>query len=105
VRGAAGAVFSSPERFDIVIPPGEVLIRNRVDIMSEVSEELDELMRQVLVELDVHRTTASPTGRSSCADAAANAMAARTSTSVSVGKSLRISSIVAPSARLARTVR
>ena len=59
-KKSAGSLSGGPH--DIVIPPGEGLIRNRLDIMSEVSEELDELMRQILVELDVHRTTASPTG-------------------------------------------
>jgi hypothetical protein len=53
---------------DVVIPPGEVLIRNRVDIVSEVGKKSDDLMRQVLVELDVHRTRVSATGRSSCAE-------------------------------------
>jgi len=38
------------------------------------------------------------------AEVPANAIAARTSSSVNVGKSARISAVVAPSARLARTV-
>jgi hypothetical protein len=76
-----------------------------IDIVPEVGEEWHQPGRQVLVELDPHRTWAAPTGRSSCAEAAANAIAARTSASVSVGKSSRSSAVVAPSARLARTVR
>ena len=43
----AGSLCGGPH--DIVIPPGEVLSGNRVDIVSEVGEELDELMRQILV--------------------------------------------------------
>lgn len=41
---------------------------------------------QILVELDPHRTGASATGRSSCADAAAKVMAARTSGSASAAR-------------------
>ena len=44
-------------------------------------------------------------GKSSSAEVAANAITARTSCSVSVGKSARISAVSAPSARLARIVR
>jgi len=58
----AGSLCGGPH--DVVIPPGEVLSGNRVDIVYEVGEELDELMRQILVELDPHRTRASATGRS-----------------------------------------
>lgn len=43
----AGSLCGGP--YNAVIPPGEVLSGNRVDIVSEVGEELDELMRQVLV--------------------------------------------------------
>lgn len=100
---SAGRLSGSPH--DIVILSGDVLVRNRIDVVAEVGQELDKLMGQVLVQLDVHRPSAPATGRSSCAEAAANAMAARTSISVRVGKSLRISSVVAPSARLARIVR
>lgn len=42
----------------VVIPTGEVFLRNGIDIVSEVGEESYELMREVLVELDVHRTEA-----------------------------------------------
>ena len=39
----AGSLSGGPH--DVVIPTGEVLIGNRVDIVSEVGEELDELMQ------------------------------------------------------------
>ena len=56
----AGSLSGGPH--DVVIPPADVFLGNSVDIVSEVSEELYELMRQVLVELDVHRTEAPATG-------------------------------------------
>jgi hypothetical protein len=46
----------------------------------------DQALRQILVKLDVHRIGDSATGRSSWADVAANAVAARTSSSHNVGK-------------------
>ncbi len=51
-----------------------------------------------------HLTGVSASRRSSWADVAVKAIAARTSPSERVGKSARISAIVAPSARLASTV-
>jgi hypothetical protein len=67
-------------------------------------EDRDEAVGQVFVEFDLHRLIGvSIRGMSSCAEPAANAMAARTSSSDNVGKSARISAVVAPSARLATT--
>jgi len=65
-------------------------------------EDRDEAAGQVFVEFDLHRLIGvSIRGMSSCAEPAANAMAARTSSSDNVRKSARISAVVAPSARLA----
>ena len=64
---------------DGVVLPGDPFGRHRVDVVAQLSEHRDELAGQVLVELDSHRTWVSATGSSSCADAAANAMAARMS--------------------------
>src|SRR5206468_9854153 len=62
--------------------------------------------RNILIELDLHRSAGiARSGKSSAVDAAAKAMTAQTLASPSEGKSSRISAIVAPSARLARTVR
>src|SRR5438445_13644323 len=78
---------------------------NCIDVVTKGREDRDKAVRQILVEFDLHRLIGSSTkGRSSWAEAAANAMAARMSSSHSVGKSARISAVVAPSARLARTV-
>jgi hypothetical protein len=61
---------------------------------------------KIFVQFDSHWMSGTLwTGMSSSADTAAKAMIARTSSSVSVGKSSRISSTLAPSARLAKTVR
>src|SRR5215468_7968992 len=61
---------------------------------------------EILVQLDFHRMCGtSGTGKSSSAEAAANAMAACTSSAFRLGKSARISSTESPSARLASTVR
>src|SRR5271157_365913 len=82
----------------------QVLRGHGIDVMTECLELGDQALGQILVKLDVHRMGDSATGRSSWADVAANAMAARTSSSHNVGKSARISAVVAPSARLASTV-
>ena len=73
--------------------------------MAQCAQLGDEALGQILVELEGHRLMGnSASGRSSCAEVAANAMAARTSSSDNVGKSARISDVLAPSARLASTV-
>ena len=62
--------------------------------------------RDVLVQLDSHpKDGAGLGGKSSAADAAANAIAARTCSTVRDGNALRMVSVESPSARLARTVR
>ena len=88
-----------------VVTSRQSLGANRVDVVAQCAQLGNKALREVLVEFDVHRLTgSSPTGRSSFAEVAAKAMAALTSSSESVGKSARISAVVAPSARLARTV-
>src|SRR5262245_57728802 len=73
--------------------------------MAQSHQLRDQRSRQILVQLELHgRRGTSGVGISSAADAAANAMAARTSSIVSVGKSASISSTAAPSARLERTL-
>ena len=84
---------------------GQLLCANGVDVVTKSGEDGDETVGQVFVEFDLHRLIGvSIRGMSSCAEPAANAMAARTSSSDNVGKSARISAVVAPSARLASTV-
>src|SRR5262249_6852655 len=62
-----------------------------VNVMTKSAQDWNEPFGKVLVEFDVHRLTGlSASGRSSWADAAAKAIAARTSSSESVGKSTRI---------------
>jgi len=78
----------------------------RIHVVPQRRESRHERARHVLVELDLHYSAGTPgTGRSSPADAAANAITARTCSSDTVGKSATISSMVAPSAKLASTVR
>jgi len=63
-----------------------------VDIMPHCSKDMSQPCRQILVELNSHMTPGTPfTGKSSPAEAAANAITARTWSSVSVGKSSRSS--------------
>ena len=51
---------------DMVIPPGDLFVQDRVDVVAEIVEETDELTRQVLVELDLHRLMGfSASGKSS----------------------------------------
>ncbi len=83
---------------------GQLLFANGVDVMSKSGEDRDEAVGQVFVEFDLHRLIGvSIRGMSSRGEPAANAMAARMSSSDKDGKSARISAVVAPSARLART--
>jgi hypothetical protein len=84
----------------------ETFAECRVDVVTKGHEVFDELRRNVLVEFDAHQRGGAPgTGRSSWADDAANATAARRCSGVSVGKLFSTCSKVSPSARLARTVR
>ena len=89
---AAGGLRGLP--YVGVVATGQSLLTNGVDVVAEGLQFGDETLGQVLVELDVHRLTGdSATGKSSCAEVAANAIAARTSSSVNVGKSARISAV------------
>jgi MacB-like periplasmic core domain len=72
-----------------VVLTRHAFVRHRVDVVPQVGQQLNETSRQVLVQLDPHASCAAATGRSSWADAAANAMAARTSSLENVGKSLK----------------
>jgi len=84
----------------------QFFLRNRVNIVAQSSQSCCEACRKVLVELDFHRTCGvAGTGRSSPAEAAANAMAACTSSGLRAGKSARMASSPSPAARLAKTVR
>lgn len=77
----------SCEPDDLVVSTCKPLGQHGVDIMRQACKNGDECVGNILVQLDSHRTCASETGRSSWAEAAAKAIAARTSVSVSVGKS------------------
>src|SRR5579863_2237292 len=84
----------------------ELLSLHGVNVVPDVIQTGCNLQRQVLVQLCFHRMSgAAGTGRSSSADAAANAIAARRSSAFRVGKSARISSTESPAAKLANTVR
>jgi hypothetical protein len=75
-------------------------------IVPRAAKLIGESCRQVLVELDLQwKAGTARRGRSSDAEAAANAMTALTLSSLKEGKSSRISWTVAPSAKLASTVR
>jgi hypothetical protein len=43
----------TPIPHDAVVSPGNAFVGNRVDVVPEVAEELNETMRQVLVQLDL----------------------------------------------------
>src|SRR5208282_5608716 len=84
----------------------EQLILHRMNIAAEFFQRICKPEGKILVQLDLHRMCGtSGTGKSSAAEAAANAMAAWMSSALRLGKSLRISSAESPSARLASTVR
>ena len=75
-------------------------------VMTERPERLEQGLREVLIQLDLHAAAGiGGTGMSSSADTAAKATTARNASAVTVGKSARISSADAPSARLASNVR
>jgi len=77
-----------------------------VHVMTERSEHWEQRLRQILVQLDLHAAAGmGGTGMSSSADTAAKATTARNASAVTVGKSARISSADAPSAKLASNVR
>ena len=72
----------------------QLLAANGINVVSKSGEGGDEAVGQVFVEFDLHRLIGvSIRGMSSCAEPAANAMAAQTSSSDNVGKSARISAV------------
>ena len=82
----------------------ETLYVCRMNIVPQVLQQFCQLKRKILVQLDLHRTCGtSGTGKSSSAEEAANAMAARTSSVFKLGKLARISSAESPAAKLAST--
>jgi hypothetical protein len=77
-----------------------------MSVEAKFAEQLFQMIRQILIQFNLHRIGGiDGTGRSSSADAAANAIAARMSSIVRVGKSASISSAPSPTARLASAVR
>lgn len=81
------------------------LVIHGVRIMPPIEEDLLQRRRQALIDLQIHAADAPSQGRSSDAEAAAYAIAARTSSGVRTGNAVKICSGVSPSARLASTVR
>lgn len=73
---ALGGLPDPPRR-----PSLEPFVVDRVNVVTEPTQVVDAAPWEVLVELEPHRRAgfSSGTGRSSCAEVAANAMAARTS--------------------------
>jgi hypothetical protein len=72
----------------VVIPTNKSLRLSGVNVMAQISQQARQTYRHVLIKFDLHATFGKRgAGRSSCADVAANAIAARTSSSESVGKS------------------
>jgi hypothetical protein len=89
-----------------VVSSGNSLHSDVVDVMPQAAQHIDERLREVFVEFDFHRTDeVEYIGKSSVAAAAAKAITARSPSAGTVGKSPRISVSVAPSARLASSVR
>ena len=87
-------------------PTVQSFLKRGVNIAAKVFQERYESGREVLIQLNFHRTRGtSGTGRSSSADVAANAMAALTSSGFNVGYPARISSVDSPAAKPARTAR
>lgn len=75
-----------------IVPPRQAFLRDGIGLVSQLNEDSSQPGRQVLVQFDLHEMLGMlGTGRSSSAEAAANAITARTSRSVRVGKSARIS--------------
>lgn len=84
----------------------EPFIMQGMNVVAEILQQGCKPERKILVQLDIDRMCGTAgTGKSSSAEAAANAMAARTSFAFRLGKSERMSSVESPTARLASTVR
>src|SRR5438876_1662 len=83
----------------LIISSGKRFRRHRMNVVFLRGKQSKQLIGQILVELDFHAMAGSSgSGKSSCADAAANAMTALTCSSLSVGKLLTICSTESPSA-------
>jgi hypothetical protein len=83
-----------------------VLYLYGVDVIAKCRQQIDQGGRQVFIQLDLDATSGiAGNGRSSSAEAAPKAITARTSSALMAGKSAVISSMLAPSARLASSVR
>lgn len=77
-----------------------------IDIMPQRGKLGDQGLWQVLVQLELHGLAGTVgAGKSSSAEAAANAITALRASGGTVGKSAKICSTEAPSARLANSVR
>ena len=88
-----------------IVAAREIFLLGGMNIVSEAPQKSGDLQREILVELGFHWTLGTAgMGRSSSAEAAANAIAAQTSSALRVGKSARMSSAPSPAARLANTV-
>jgi hypothetical protein len=77
----------------VVTPASEAFLADAVHIVAEAGQFLHEGLGKVLVDLDLHATTAGTggSGRSSEAEVAAKAMTARRPSAETVGKSARSS--------------
>lgn len=88
----------------VIVAPAQPLIEHRVDVETKRGEPGRGRPRQIFVKLQSQATFAFGgmglgAGRSSAAEAAANAMTARTSSSVRLGNSARMVAAVSPWAR------
>src|ERR1039457_977564 len=89
-----------------IIATRQIFLLDGVNIVSQFLQTSCDAQREVLIELGFHWTLGTAgVGRSSSAVAAANAIAAQTSSALRLGKSARMSSAASPAARLASTVR
>lgn len=101
-KKALFALSGCPYR--VVVAAAEVLVEHGIDIKPERGKSRHQRARQVLVELQPQATfmlggIGLGAGRSSAAEAAANAITARTSSSVRLGNSARIRCTGSPCAR------
>ena len=84
----------------------QTFVDGSVNVMAEVLKKFCHNFGEVFVQLDFHRTSGiAGIGKSSSAEAAAKAIAARISSGVRLGKAASMLSGVSPSAKLANTVR
>jgi hypothetical protein len=84
----------------------KVFVTYGMNVTPKFSEHGGQASGKIFVELGFHRKRGvAATGRSSSAEAAAKAIAARMSSAAKLGKSARMVSAESPAAQLARTVR